>query len=391
MQQSDKKYHLIIRLIKKEVFESLSPEEREQLDSWISASSANRDLYEKIRSGEAEKEYRERISTYDLESAWSNVFRMITRQKTRARSHRYLRAAAVVVILLGTSFLGVYLNSTFQQSKLEAFVDKVRPAESKAILYRDNEQISIVEDQRDTVLQMEDNLLFLNSQQISYYNPRPQPSTPAKMNTLVVPRGGYFKVVLSDSTTVWVNSESQLKFPEVFNSKHRRVSLEGEAFFEVTPGDRPFIVEFAGKELEVLGTSFNIKTRKDSPREYITLAHGLVQLNTAYQSLQLKPGQQAVVNPADQKIDLREVDPSLYTDWIRGKFVYRNAPLSQIIDDLERWYDVDIAFEEEAIGHLRFSLYMNRKEKISDILDILKETNRINYKLSKNQIVLTNK
>lgn len=168
-------------------------------------------------------------------------------------------------------------------------------------------------------------------------------------NTISTPAGGKYQIVLSDGTSVWLNSASSLRYPVTgFREKERKVELTGEAYFEVAKmnqGSRhvPFVVASPGQEVEVLGTHFNIKSYRDEELTTTTLLEGRVRVSRPNKFEQvLQPGQQAQVSAG---IKILTVDTSTSVAWKNGLFKFENASIQEIMRQFSRWYDVDVKFE----------------------------------------------
>lgn len=189
-----------------------------------------------------------------------------------------------------------------------------------------------------------------------------------KMNTLIVPRGGFYSIVLSDGSRIKLNAESQLSYPLVFSGNERVVELKGEAYFEVAANvQHPFRVVCGNREVVVTGTKFNISAYSDEM--YATLTEGIVTVNNGKRQQRLKPGEQAVVS--DESIEVRQVETSLYTAWVEGKFVFDNARLEDIVKTLSRWYDVEFQFTDPRLKELTFTLSAPCDENLLFVVRLL--------------------
>src|SRR5690606_18957184 len=157
--------------------------------------------------------------------------------------------------------------------------------------------------------------------------------------TLTTPRGGQYQTTLSDGTKVWLNAGSSLRYPLHFPTDKRVVTLEGEAFFEVSHDTkRPFTVRVADTEIEVLGTQFNVNSYRNVTT---TLVAGSVKIaNDTGQQL-LKPGQEARV---EEHITVHAADIDKVTAWKNGYFHFKDDNMMEIMDQLARWYDVDVTY-----------------------------------------------
>lgn len=214
-------------------------------------------------------------------------------------------------------------------------------------------------------------------------------------NLLTIPRGGQFFVQLADSTKVWLNSESQLRYPVAFvDGKTRQVELlYGEAYFEVSPSTKhkgsKFKVKTQMQNVEVIGTEFNIKAYRDETSIYTTLVQGKVAVDDTGTKEILAPGEQSKVNINNPKIAVYEVDVYNEVSWRKGLFVFKGMPLKDIARVLSRWYDVDIVFADPTLGNVKFNGVLNKNQKIEDILTTIRNINFINaYEIKNHKIII---
>ncbi|WP_433832735.1 FecR family protein [Flavobacterium anhuiense] len=214
-------------------------------------------------------------------------------------------------------------------------------------------------------------------------------------NLLTIPRGGQFFVQLADSTKVWLNSESQLRYPVAFvDGETRQVELVyGEAYFEVSPSTKHkgsrFKVKTQEQNIEVIGTEFNIKAYRDESAIYTTLVKGVVAVSNVAKKQILTPNQQSKITEYNGKISVAEVDVYNEISWRKGLFVFKGMPLKDIARVLSRWYDVDIVFADPALGNVKFNGVLNKNQKLEDILTTIKNINFINaYEKKDNKIII---
>tara|TARA_R110000868_G_scaffold399948_1_gene673998 strand:+ start:2128 stop:3297 length:1170 start_codon:yes stop_codon:yes gene_type:complete len=214
-------------------------------------------------------------------------------------------------------------------------------------------------------------------------------------NFLTVPRGGQFHLVLSDGSEVWLNSESQLKYPVNFiKGQTRKVELVyGEGYFDVSPSTEhegsKFIVSNQSQEIEVLGTEFNIKAYKDETNIYTTLVEGRVLIGTASTRNILKPSQQANLNLNDGNLDIATVNVYNEISWKEGVFSFRRKPLVEIMKVLSRWYDMDVYFDNPELENVGFNGVLGKDQQIEEILNTIKNFGIINdYEIINKTILL---
>ncbi|WP_421873032.1 FecR family protein [Marinoscillum sp.] len=226
-----------------------------------------------------------------------------------------------------------------------------------------------------------------------------------RMITKTTQRGQKANIVLADGTTIRLNSESSLTYPESFTNETRGVKLTGEAFFDVARNEqKPFIVESGEINTTVLGTSFNIKAFPDKNIE-VTVATGKVHVETAFSPhskggdaegragsrVLLTPNQQAVYEPSGS-LQKREVDLSKYLAWQEGRIIFDEIPLGEAILILERWYNVSFVLETKLIGNCIIRNEYN-DENLLNILESFKHILGVEYRFDNesNSIILFGK
>ncbi|MGV8093680.1 MAG: FecR family protein [Mangrovibacterium sp.] len=157
-----------------------------------------------------------------------------------------------------------------------------------------------------------------------------------------VERGDKREMLLDDGSSVFLNSESILIYPEYFD-KTREVELEGEAFFSVTPDSaRSFTVKTSAIRVRVLGTSFNIKNYTSDPFLVVTVATGKVMVELGNNMIRLMPNEQLYIDKQTGEFERRMVQAGKYTQWRTGMLFFNRTPLTEVIETLERWYDTEI-------------------------------------------------
>ena len=214
-----------------------------------------------------------------------------------------------------------------------------------------------------------------------------------RINQLATPRGGEFKIVLEDSTVVWLNAESKLVYPDNFNADERRVAVTGEAYFEVAKDSlRPFYVESGDMTVRVYGTEFNVNAYAEDNRIYTTLVSGSIALQPqggGKGELVLTPGHQAVFHKEDCTVNVRSVDAPAVTSWHEGRFTFEEQTLGQIMRTLSRWYDFDYAFEDARLAGIIFKGSAPRYAELSEVLYILESSGGIGFRVENRKIIIT--
>jgi len=208
--------------------------------------------------------------------------------------------------------------------------------------------------------------------------------------TLRVPRGTTYQLTLPDGTEVWLNSDSELSFPDHFTGKERLVKLVGEGYFKVAKDkEHPFRIKAPNFSTLVLGTEFNIRAY-DCDASIVSLVSGSVSLHSVAAPVQtgdnnpvLKPGQTATIG-VDGSIRIEELDAYSFIQWKENLFYFNNSPLQDVIREMGRWYNVDIFIENPEVSndlHVHFAA--DRSESLQTALDNLNELGLIQATLDK--------
>ena len=212
-------------------------------------------------------------------------------------------------------------------------------------------------------------------------------SNPGGLNTISVPAGGQYQVILPDGTAVWLNALSSLTYPTTFKGKTREVMLRGEAYFEVAKDpSRPFTARVDEMKVRVLGTHFNINAY-DSRRYKTTLLEGSVQVSKAHKTALLKPGQQSVMNFDAESIKVAEVNVNKIVAWKNGYFMFQDDRIIDIMAQISRWYNVDVAFEG-AVTQETFGGIYSRNKDINELLKGLELTGLVRFKIEGRRIIV---
>ena len=191
-------------------------------------------------------------------------------------------------------------------------------------------------------------------------------------HTLRVPRGGEYTLVLADGTTVYLNAESELRFPKQFKGKSRKVYLDGEGYFDVRRNEKqPFIVEVKQVEVRVLGTSFGIRAYAKEENVLTTLVEGRVNVEAGGKQVELSPGQQADFSRGNDRLTVTKVDVEQYVSWKDGRLVFDNKPLEFILEELGRWYSFDVFYTNKELKGIPYSLNIKKHENIAHVLKFI--------------------
>lgn len=205
---------------------------------------------------------------------------------------------------------------------------------------------------------------------------------PGIMQTISTPLASRTTFDLPDGSKVWLNSGSSVSFPADFSGE-RKVNLKGEAFFDVKKGSSPFLVEASGFTVKVLGTAFNVMAYHNE-QPAVTLERGKILLQSVSgQQMDLQPGQQAIIDTLNHSVRKRNVEARLYSSWTQNQMIFQNEELGEVINRLERWYNVDIQVKDP--GLLRTPLTATIEyESIWEVMELMNLTLPISFEYDKN-------
>jgi transmembrane sensor len=193
---------------------------------------------------------------------------------------------------------------------------------------------------------------------------------------IYTPMAAKTKFLLPDSSIVWLNSGSSLKYPTSFTGKTREVSLTGEGYFEVSENpELPFVVKTAKMNVTALGTSFNLMAYPDDQEVKATLVTGGVKVDkiSTGTSLNLKPSSQVVLDTKTGKMLVSQVDTCFYISWKDGKLIFRNEPLEDVAHKLERWFNCKIYIEDSRLKNFRYTGNIEM-ETLREMLELINIT-----------------
>ncbi|MGM9709698.1 MAG: FecR family protein [Prevotella sp.] len=211
----------------------------------------------------------------------------------------------------------------------------------------------------------------------------------SKMSKVVIktPRGHECELTLSDGTTVWLNGESSLEFPQKFTGKERRVRMTGEAYFEVAKDARhPFIVDNDFFSTRVLGTSFLMRTYSQTDAS-VTLVEGSVNMRSGgSHDYKLEPGMMAQLSA--NGFDVTNVDTYPVTQRRAGYLYFDNETLLNVMVELGRWYNKTVVFENEKVMQTRLHFVAERVQPIEEVVEALNEMDGFMVELSDTEITV---
>ena len=379
----------IIRLILGHWAGKLSEPEKKELDNWLAQSEKHRIYFQKWCDDERQNELLSKIGCYDPGEGWQQG----VRKRNMRRNRRWLVAAASVAILFGG--LAVYRYSKIPVS--------LPLASEETSIYPGKRMARLITPSGETVLL--DTLRQTDTQQMKLHNDQGRVVIQAACgdangdqpvyHCLEVPRGGEFSFLLPDSTTVFLNAESRLRFPDRFvPGSERIVYLSGEAYFDVKRDPRsPFLVCLEHSAVKVTGTSFNVKAYPDDTNEATTLISGTVSMGigTTEQWIVLKPGEQGYYDATRKTLLQQTVDVNYYTAWKDGVFAFYRQPLEEVMKTLGCWYLFDTHYQNEALKSILYTGKINRHASIREVLHTFELMDELTFDIKGKEVIVRRK
>lgn len=371
-------YGIAAILIKKFKKEPLTDFELRSLEFWLRIPK-NQELQDELLKEDQVFDFKW-LNQLDEEVAWNNVI-----GKRRSKKNLWLKWSAAAAVLCFMS-IGLYLfigyeswdkSERFVKSELSKYANDVLPAVIGAKIILASGKEMVVQDSLDIM-----NAHFVSEQVISS-----EKGNDEKMvfNSLIVPSASFFKLILSDGTTVWLNAESELRFPNQFSSKERRVYVNGEAYFQVSKDPtRPFYVETSDILVRVLGTHFNISAYKE--HSITTLEEGSVEVSKEARSVVIAPGESVEWRSGDLRV--KKADLARDLSWKNNVFYFKEDNIVNIAYQLKRWYNLNIQIAKDVSLTDTYSGEVKRDVRLSEVLTMLEFVSHLEFQIDRNNLLI---
>jgi ferric-dicitrate binding protein FerR (iron transport regulator) len=378
----------ISNLITKKIGGQLTSEEERFLTDWAAERKENADLLNRLLTTTRQdylikEEIRQSINK---NKGWQRIQTEISGRSKNRKIVKYMQAAAAVFTVF---LLSQYLFSTYKNAHPSSLDTDIEYKQT--VLVTGDGDIYPLDDTTDTFVDpafLENNISHL----ISIKKQKNSSITPSSAAaTIIVPRGTSYKFSLMDGTKVWLNANSKLVFPTRFDKNKRQISLVGEAFFEVAPNPLiPFTIDVNGTEVCVVGTAFNIIAYGDTHEMVTTVVEGQVLVSDAFwkKKVPLLANEQLRVNNLTGIVQKKTIDAGIYTAWIRGRLVFENENLENLMSRLERLYDVKITISGNVDKSLKFTGDIKRYDDLNKVLDMLATTQNVHFSIDEQGITV---
>lgn len=357
--------------------------EREKVELWVKENNEHLNYFKNFQ-----KTHFELLWSVRAREARTDF--PVFRRKLRRSSILRLcyRVAAVAVLLLGVG--GWLWWSGSSESEMSGSGEMIRPGCVQAKLFLSSgetlqigEEVKNLKEQDGTLIEVsETGMLF-------YKRDSMNDASQAVMNRVEVPRGGEFSLKLEDGTQVWLNAESELRYPVHFTGKKRVVYLKGEAYFDVAKNpDAAFLVMVDDVVVKVYGTEFNVNAYEPDRIETV-LTRGAVSMKHGERELMLSPNQKGAYFKTDGSMRVEHVDVLPYIAWKNGDFIFKDESLESIMNKLARWYNLDVFYQNESLKWIRLSGNLKRYKDVRDLFYSFEKISEARIKVNGNAVVVS--
>jgi len=314
---------------------------------------------------------------------------------------KYVAASVAVIALAGALYFN-FKGSTRLPATAAVRETVLKPGSNKALLRLGDGSVIELNNASNGVLAMQGNTAVKKTKdgQLIYEANRRNMGLKNTQNTITTPKGGQYQLTLPDGTRVWLNAGSSLTFPTVFDASERKVTLKGEAYFEVakvyTPVAKgtvrmPFFVQTGESQVEVLGTHFNVMAYPDAVTQETTLLEGSVMVKHGAQEQKIVPGQQAtIMNHSQAAIKVKKVNMEAIMAWKEGLFLFDDSDIDEAMQQIGRWYNAEIVYRGPK-PDTEFTGVLPRSSDLKQVLGLLELTRGVQFSVEGNQIIVQRK
>lgn len=370
----------LARIILRSAAGELFPNEQQQLNAFLQASEANRQLYRELTTAELLEpklaQYRQR-NTYRAAN-YERILQQIHTRPVRTFHFGRITAAAAVLLLIATG-IWLWQHPSSPKTISQTYTTDIAPGQTGAVLTLSDGREVVLDSMPDGVVASQYGAqAVMKKGQLSYQSQ--DAGATIAYHTMSTPKGRQFQLILPDGTKVWLNAASSLKYPTVFNGKERLVTVTGEAYFEVAQNaSRPFRVKTGNDgNIEVLGTSFNVNAYANEDDISTTLLEGSVRIGRTI----LQPGQQLMLRSGTVK----DANMDKVMAWKNGIFNFNDERLQDVMRQLERWYDIEVVYEK-GVPDTYFYGKVSRDVSLVGILKVLEAT-RVHFRIEGRKLIV---
>ena len=392
MSQKENNIFQLARIIAASLRGKANDEEQRTLREWLSVSTRNEKIYDGFKDGK-------RLEQKIVESRqinWEKDYQQFITKRQRTRKNRrmktIIRYAAILTLPIVAA--SIFLLQKNDRQAIVSISEVIKPGEHKAVLITGGgDRITLSDSTLSPIQEQNGMIVNVMNNKVFYTLPEDSLCTQESpiFNTLQIPRGGEYFLTLADGTEVWLNAETEIRYPVQFTGNKRVVYLDGEAYFTVAPDKKkPFTVVSTHASVSVLGTQFNFRAYPDEQDVQTTLVSGsvIMQSEKYKQQVKLVPGEQGVLEKRSANLTKLEVNTYLYTAWKDGRFAFRDARLEDLFNILARWYDLSVFYQSPEAKDIRFTGDLNKTDDFKSILKIIEQNELVTFTVNQRTVFI---
>ena len=353
----------------------LSPEEEVELKKRLHAHPEGEQLLARVRDERSIAAKKEMYASFSADKSWERI-RKVTGKKSSGMMYRMFWWAAVFALPLAVAASILLVNKSKQEDRPQYIVDAYFES-NKTMLELPGGKCIALDTVKNVTKELNDfGVTLAEGQGLDYSGLDSVMDAKVEYHKVVVPRGGEYNLKLADGTNVWMFAESEIRFPTRFEGNKREVYLSGEAYFEVHHDPaHPFYVKAKSLDVKVLGTSFNVKAYNNMEVVETSLVEGLVSVKDNV----LRPNMQAVFHKNTGDFSYRKINGESYRLRKERVFVFDEERLDDILQEMARWYDFEIFYQNPEMADKRFGFKLEKYEHVDTLLDILELTGEVRF------------
>lgn len=364
-----------------------SEDQVKDLEKWLAENDDNKEVYRDVV-----KSYYQVNNNANWDQI--NVFTAKKKVESKLQSKKkvpFWSIAASIAVIIGVGL--TVLISDFSKDEQLAKVDSIEAGQKGAELILSNGKSFELKNTQHLLTEKDGSVLMVDSVKGIVYDTKESKGKDLIYNTIKVARGQEYNMQLADGTKIWLNADSELRFPVEFIGNNRKVFLKGEAYFKVAKdNEKQFIVNSFGQEVKVYGTEFNVNAYHERMIKTV-LVEGSVGVAMKLFDVEekMQPGELFTANCKNGSTSKQNVDVYPYIAWKDGNFIFRNERLEDIMQRLERWYQIKVFFADHEAKEQLLVGDMKRYDSIDKLLYFIQKGTNVQFDINGDIIIVRSK
>lgn len=384
------KTNYIAKIISKILSADLSEKEEKILQDWLLEDPKHEDILKRILNAERLQSDLNLLKEFDAAKNWEKINHEKKKPFTfKGVLIKFAIAACSIIFLYFLQYFLGEKHSSDHRSLAFHIHEHFQKKEPKIYAAQEGAVLRMFDGQK---IDLKKPIDILSEGQIINERKHKLAQLPSSnklfYNFISVPKAQYYSFQFADGTKVWLNSNTNIRFPSRFARNERKVLLHGEAYFEVSPDrDRPFIITTERGTIRVLGTKFNVRTYGE--QMVSSLLEGSIQLESDAIIHLLQPAQKGIIGKNGFQIQSANFKKDLA--WKNQLFYFQNDKLKYILEELENWYGIQVDGWEKLGDQDTYSGEISRKVTLQEILSLISYTSDLEFNLVGQNLIINRK